>query len=104
MPDSPEFSISTQSTTVLSSFPASLRSRSHSSAFSEAETFDSQGTSACASGKRTYGTKTVRMRTLNPDTVLRVFRCDFRKMGIAERIVEVGEGAVLALSAEVGNK
>jgi hypothetical protein len=44
------------------------------------------------------------MRTLNPDTVLRVFRCDFRKIGAAERVVVVGEGDVAGLSVRIGGK
>ena len=44
------------------------------------------------------------MRTLNPDTVLRVFLCDLRKIGAAERVAEVGEGADAALSLEMGGK
>jgi hypothetical protein len=44
------------------------------------------------------------MRTLNPETVLRVFLCDFRKIGSAERIVEIGEGDVVAFSSGTGGK
>lgn len=44
------------------------------------------------------------MRTLNPDTVLRVFLCDFRKIELAGRIDEVGEEAATALSRETGGR
>ena len=44
------------------------------------------------------------MRTLNPETVLRVFLCDFRKIGGAERAVEVGGGAIVPFSRKTGGK